>query len=285
MIENITNRELIHPHVMKVDIDLTKANRRFCLLMSADHHWDNPKTNLPLLRKHHNVANNNGAAIICVGDLFCIMQGKGDPRGSKSDVRPEHASGKYFDKIVSTGVEWYRPYKENYLMVSPGNHESSVRRRHETDLLERFANRLGIPYMTYSGYIILNFKIKKKVCKKITIKYTHGYGGGGPVTKNTIQTNRQAVYVNDADIVFQGHVHQRWALEIMQERVNNVGRSYLKSQWHVQTSTYKEEYEPHSGYHIEKGREPKPLGSWWLNVSHYDNDIVYNLQQTQRYGL
>jgi hypothetical protein len=36
----------------------------------------------------------------------------------------------------------------------------------------------------------------------------------------------------------------------------------------IRTSTYKEEYEDgFGGFHIERGRPPKPLGSMWLTLT------------------
>lgn len=241
------------------------------VLLSSDHHWDNPKCKLQLLKKHHSQALEKNAAIFCFGDLFCAMQGKGDRRHAKSDVRPEHQKNNYLDSLVNTAQEWYTPFAKNYVLISEGNHETSVFKHHETDILQRLVSKINGSEKTeiikgkYTGWIIFRFEHKGggKV-RTIKIKYNHGYGGGGPVTKGVIQTNRRAVYLPDADIIVTGHVHERWEVDTMQERLKNNGETYLKHQRHLQLPTYKEEYLPAAGYHIESGRPPKPLGGCWL---------------------
>ena len=74
------------------------ANQRFLLL--SDLHIDNPKCDRKLLMKVFNQAKEENAIIFIFGDLFCLMQGKGDPRRSKADIRPEHNKPNYIDAVV-----------------------------------------------------------------------------------------------------------------------------------------------------------------------------------------
>ena len=60
------------------------------VLLSSDRHWDNPKSNRGLQKRHLELAKERKAIIIDNGDLFCLMQGRYDPRGNKSAIRPEH---------------------------------------------------------------------------------------------------------------------------------------------------------------------------------------------------
>src|SRR5688572_6891628 len=90
-----------------------KAGSEAWVLWMADEHWDHPKCNLDLLKAHHNEAAARGAIIVKVGDTFCAMQGKGDPRGDKGSVRDEHWGGNYLDLLVSTAAQWYAPWREN----------------------------------------------------------------------------------------------------------------------------------------------------------------------------
>jgi hypothetical protein len=46
------------------------------------------------------------------------------------------------------------------------------------------------------------------------IKYFHGSGGGGPVTKGTIQFNRMSTMVEGADLIWMGHVHEDHELDL-----------------------------------------------------------------------
>lgn len=261
-----------------------KAGFEKWFLLTSDHHWDNPKCDLKLLKRHHKEALERDAGIFCFGDLFCVMQGKYDKRSSKSDLREEHKKSNYLDTVIQTAVDWYKDYSANYILVSDGNHETAIVRKHETDILQRYVDlqnhtsKSNILKGLYSGYIVFRFEHESGGGRSnYKISYNHGYGGGGPVTKGVIQSNRKAVYIPDADLVVSGHVHERWMLEIPKERLDRDSLvPYIHTQTHLTLGTYKEEYLPHKGFHIEKGRPPKPLGGAWLRF-YYKNGIKSEL--------
>ena len=93
------------------------------IAMLSDIHWDNPKCDWKLLKKHLDYCVSENIPIMFNGDFFCLMQGKGDRRGNKSDIRPEHNNAKYLDSIVETAVEWFSPYAHLMTVVGYGNHE------------------------------------------------------------------------------------------------------------------------------------------------------------------
>lgn len=109
-------------HELKLLKSLSSGGEAW-LLWQSDEHWDHPKCDLKKLKEHHQEAAERGAAIVKVGDTFCVMQGKGDPRGDKSGVRPEHWGGNYLDLVVNSASDWYGPYKDYIKLVGVGNHE------------------------------------------------------------------------------------------------------------------------------------------------------------------
>ena len=113
------------------------------VLLISDLHWDNPKCDRELLKKHLDEALKGNHDILINGDLFCLMQGAYDPRKSKGDIRPEHNVANYFDAIVNTAVEWFAPYAHLIKFVGYGNHETSILKRQETDIIERFVTLLN----------------------------------------------------------------------------------------------------------------------------------------------
>lgn len=104
-----------------ITLDIHGASPQVAFL--SDLHWDNPKAYLTLLKKHCDYCLENNIPIFLNGDTFCLMQGKGDRRGNKSDIRPEHNNAFYFDSIVDTSVEWFKPYAHLIFGVGYGNHE------------------------------------------------------------------------------------------------------------------------------------------------------------------
>ena len=256
------------------------------VLLTSDRHWDNPKSDHALQIKHLDQAVERNAIIIDAGDLYCAMQGKYDKRSSKSDLRPEHQVSIYLDSLIQTGAEFCAPYAKNFAVVAAGNHETAIKKRHETDLTERFCSTVNyisgetIHNGGYSGFVrfrLVNFVEGKRqsYSRNMTLHYSHGYGGGGPVTKGVIQTNRKATYLPDADIVISGHVHESWQIELMRVRVGK-SKIYHDTQTHICLPTYKEEFETgFGGWHVERGAPPKPIGAVWLRLYYVNSrDLI-----------
>lgn len=257
------------------DVILTyKSGQDFWFLLSSDRHWDNPDSDLAMQEKHLKQAKERGALVFDAGDLFCAMQGKYDKRSDKSKLRPEHQHTNYLDKLVETAADFFAPYTEQLAVVGLGNHETAILKNHETNLTERLIERLKIKgdktvHMGgYTGYIRLRFRTATGgSADSFLIHYNHGWGGGGAVTHGTIQSQRQAVYNPDPDLIFSGHVHEQYVFPIEQIRMNDLGRLYQRTQYHVRTPTYKNEYKDgYGGFHVETGKPPKPIGAYWLNI-------------------
>jgi len=260
--------EKINSMTTVVNVTLNKGEHSFDIFSSPDHHWDNPKCDRDLLKEHLEVAKKREAVIVMPGDTFCVMQGKYDPRRSKSDIRPEHNVSSYIDAVVDDAVKWYTPYKQN-MIIGEGNHESAILKNLETNILERFAGGLGgIPVMGYHGWIIFRINYQGSYRGLIKYYFHHGYGGGGPVTRGAINMSRYMMHVEGADIISAGHIHEKSNSEVMTHYFDHNGMSMeakSRSILLLQASTYKQEYTKGS-FHIEKGRPPKPLGGNFVTV-------------------
>jgi len=248
-----------------------KAGWEQWFLLRSDVHHDNPHCDQKLERKHLDQAKERGAGIIDAGDLMCCMQGKWDKRADKSAMRPEHQHGDYLDKLVSTAADFYEPYAANFLMIGRGNHETAIRKNHETDLTERLVERLNDRCKTkiqaggYGGWIRFLFTIHQTTRFSKLLHYYHGTGGGGPVTRGVIQTNRMAVFTPDADFILTGHTHDEWYVPIQRHRLNDAGVPYQDEQLHIRTPGYKDAWRDGShGWEVERCLGPKPIGAAWL---------------------
>lgn len=243
----------------------------------SDLHWDNPKCDRKLLKKHLDEAVRREATILINGDLFCVMQGRYDGRRIKGDVRPEHNVPNYLDKIIDTAVDWFEPYAEHIGMIGYGNHETSILKNCETNILQRFVDLLNYKAKTaiqlggYGGFISIPITRKKNGTSptNFNIHYYHGTGGGGVVTKGVIQNNRVATFIRGVDMIWQGHVHEYYHHVDMVSRLD-VGQNYQVKQeklHHLRTPCYKEEYQDGSkGWHVMRGAPPKPLGGVFLRL-------------------
>jgi hypothetical protein len=243
-------------------------------LITSDRHLEHPTANIELQRLHLEQAKERDAFILDFGDLFDAMQGKGDRRSKKRDLRREFADVEgrsYLNAIVQYAADFLSPYAKNIALIGKGNHETSVDNKLEYDLHDGLLTLLSmsggdhIINGGYRGWVRFQFEASGSSRISRNLAYNHGYGGGGPVTKDVIQVNRKAVYLSNADYVFSGHTHDQWWFPVPRARLLDSGREVIETQHHVKIPTYKEEYlDIGDGYHHETGKPPKPVGAWWM---------------------
>ena len=269
----------LHRNVVEIRIELTRnKDWEQWVLLRSDVHHDNPKCDQALEKKHLDEALAYHAPVIDNGDLYCAMAGKWDKRANKELLRPEHQGNNYFDLLVDTAAEFYRPYKDIFAVLGKGNHETAITNRHETDLTDRLAAKMRsfnspVQASGYGGWVVFRFqdlslKNANPVKDSKRLYHYHGSGGGGPVTRGTIQTNRIAVFTPDADIVLTGHTHDEWSVTIPRQRLSVKSIIYQDEQLHIRAPGYKDAWgDGHAGWEVEKMLGPKALGSAWLRFS------------------
>ena len=260
-------------HELRVD------GSSFRMGMFSDIHWDNPKCDWNLLKHDLDYCLKNDIPIMFNGDTFCLMQGAYDPRKMKGDIRPEHNNARYFDSIIETAVDFFLPYANLLTVVGYGNHETSIIKRQETDVIQRFVTLLnykaGSNVMTggYGGWLIVNqlLKAKSNITQATKIKYFHGSGGGGLVTKGALNLTRAREMYEGYDVFTMGHIHENSARNDVRDSINfhpTKGYYFNHKQIHSMiTGTYKEEYiNGLYGWHVERGAPMKPVGGRLLTI-------------------
>jgi UDP-2,3-diacylglucosamine pyrophosphatase LpxH len=258
-------------------LELGREETRLAIL--SDLHWDNPKCDRDMLKRHLDYCLKESIPVMVVGDLFCLMQGKGDRRGNKSDIRPEHNNAKYLDSIVETAVEWFSPYASILTVIGYGNHETAIIKYQETDLLQRFVdlmnykNKSNIFTGGYGGWLVIKKNIRTNTSMSKTLKYFHGSGGGGIVTKGAINLTRALETYENMDVFVMGHIHENSSRNDVRDALQyNTGKhtyELIQKQIHLAiTGTYKEEYmDGFGGWHVERGAPIKPLGGRILTLN------------------
>ncbi len=250
-------------------IDVPKRNSKLAIL--SDLHWDNPKCDRAKLTSHLEYCKKHEIPIFVNGDFFCLMQGKYDPRRSKRDIRPEHNVANYLDAVIEDAVNFFGPYAHLLTVLGYGNHETAIVKNQETDPLQRFVDLLNYTAKTevhtggYGGWLIYRMKLYNGSASR-NIKYFHGSGGGGIVTKGAINLTRALEAIENMDVFLLGHIHENWCRSDVRDSLeyNKGKRVYEIKQrmvHHAITGTYKEEYSDGAfGWHIERGAPPKPTG-------------------------
>lgn len=258
--------------VLTIRMDKVYEGWEQWFLLTGDVHWDNPHCVREKYKADLELARKRNAKIIDNGDFFCAMQSRNDRRGDKSSIRPEHNVANYFDALVDTATEYLYPYKDLFALIGSGNHESAIYKHAETDLTARLAKALGVNAGGYAGFIRFMFSRGASNKSSFVAFRIHGYGGGGVVNKGVQQATRNAVWVPDANMIIYSHIHEKWQLTLQRLRLSPGGNTFFDQQEHVQLATFKDEFSLKGGFHIEKGRPPKPIGGTWLRF-YYDGNV------------
>jgi hypothetical protein len=261
-----------------LDYQVYQKDRYF--LFISDVHLDSVNCDRIKLKQHLDLALERNAPVFIFGDLLDLMQGKYDPRSNKADLNPKYNTARYIDEVIKDVVEFLTPYKSILAFYSPGNHETSVEKRIEYGIVDKICDKLEMSQGNYSGYIYCRFfaYLEEGTKVPLIIGFHHGYGQGGVVTRDSISTNRKAVYQPDCNILISGHTHDRWVIPISRNRISRYGES-VDQQWHIKTGTYQNAPIDFNGYAIEKGLAPKSgAGIWMKYTIGSDLKLSYNFQ-------
>ncbi len=262
-------------NVAVIDVSIDSREDAPGFLLMSDLHLDNKHCKRKLLKRHLDIALENGYPVLLNGDTLCLMQGKNDKRSSKTALRQAHIAGPYFDRVVEDAVKFLKPYAHLIYLIGEGNHENAVRDKLEFDVLKMLVTGLraeGSPVVQggYGGWIVIRvtYTNHRSVFK---IAYFHGAGGGGVITKGMLTDNRLALRTEGADMIWQGHYHEfTYAIHMTQHLPSFQGEYKVKQRvlHMLKTPTYKDEYADGSkGWHVETGKPPKPLGCALLQLT------------------
>jgi len=257
-----------------ITFDLKSRKDEAKALLISDAHSDHPACVRKLYNRHIQQAVDIGAPILYNGDTLCLMQTTSDRRQKKGDTREEHDEQDYFRAVCKDFAAQHEHAAKNIAMLGYGNHETAPLKWCSVDSVELLADHLQLrtgnrPVVGgYRGWVA--FRVKRSgtsMDRPINMYYNHGAGGGGPVTKGVIKTNRHNAFLDGADLVWMGHIHEQWNVNTPVIGINNRGREYNRPRWHVCTPGYKEEFMGHKlGFHHEGDRPPKPIGAAWLTI-------------------
>lgn len=255
-------------------IDYINGNRNHLIFVTSDLHIDSVNCNRSVMLEDLEEAKKRDAKILIFGDIFDAMQGRFDPRRSLDELRPEYRRNDYYDYVVTDVARILKPYAQNILLITPGNHETAVTKNASISLVDRLVWMMNLENQTtilqggYGGWVRFMYACGTSGKRtSVRLKYHHGFGGDAPVTRGVIHTNRQNVFIKNADIVVNGHNHNAYYVPIVSESLSDMGKVIFSTTHHVRTPGYKQDYaDGANGWAVEKGMVPKPMGGAFISM-------------------
>lgn len=258
-------------------------------LLISDVHYDSTHCNRKLLKKHLETAKEENRKVFINGDWFDVMGCHGDPRSKPQDIRPEYYSKRpYLDLVLEDSYNFLKEYADNIAFIGYGNHETSINRRHDTDILERLHYLLSqhndkIILGEYSGFVKFKFEaLKGGGIKSVMMHYHHGYGGNAKRSKGMLDSQIAGFMYPDADIIIRGHDHMKWHdPSNVRLKVKDSGDVVQTAQHIVKTGSYKDGLENSFGWENSKGFMPTKLGGWFMDLTYSKKGVKIEFKEAQ----
>ena len=255
----------------RIKFDLPTVGAEQWFLLRSDAHHDSPIARNGLEKRHLEQAAERGAGVLDFGDLFDAMQGPHDPRRSIGGRKADHMTDSYFNVLLDDAESFYAPFAQNIILLGVGNHEEAVIKNCGFDLTRELVRRLNTAHGAtvqrggYHGWVRFQATYCGTCVLSYDMYYTHGSGGGAPVTEGKIQMARRGNYAPDADIIVAGHIHAADKGAPGVWRCNQKGVVDLRKRLAIQLPGYM----GHSDWAASRGHNPPLIhGASWLVFRH-----------------
>jgi len=194
------------------NFDYTEQKLHIFGLLS-DIHLDSPGHDKHRFEAEMEGGGGGGARVVGNGGS---VDGSGPADGGGYSRAGDIARGDaQINERVDYAVERLKRWADHIDYLGFGNHEASVVKYNNTDILHLLARELNhhrsptlppIQRSGYVGFINLCFSRSGSAVRRFVIYRSHGLGGNSPVTLGTISLNRlYTTYV--ADLYWLGHSH------------------------------------------------------------------------------
>ena len=243
-------------------------------LFCSDIHLDSIGCKRDILKKHFDEIKEANGLIFIFGDLLDVMGSYGDTRLQREDIDPifiQHGRT-YLDLVAEYTINFLKPYAKNIALISYGNHEKTINKFHNHDILRSIVWALNldqgvnIQLGAYSGWVFLRLK-NGQASQIQKIHYHHGFGGNAKRSKGMLDVQIEAMKYPDANILVRGHTHQKWFdPSTARMRVTAKGRIYKDKIKYIQSGSYVDGIGAgKSGWPVEKNFNPTDIGGWFVD--------------------
>jgi hypothetical protein len=187
-----------------------RGEEQECLLLS-DLHIGSRLTDYNALTSVIGEAKHRKMRVLILGDVVDAILPR-DTKRFHPSVLHKRLQGK--DNVLDETVDWAAeildPVRGQIDLMAYGNHETAVISHHNTDPIDRLAEKLGCPVGGYSGIVDYRFDGTQK---HVRIGYWHGKGRGSSPKSVIDDWAKLQGICESLDVVWTGHRHHRLVME------------------------------------------------------------------------
>ena len=275
-------------------IQLDNIDKEVDLFICSDVHYDSLKCDRKSFKAHLDYIKSINGKVLIVGDLFDVMGCYKDPRTKSQDIDPRYLvrDRSYLDVVLDDVYAFLKPYRDNILMISYGNHETAIMRHRDTDIIDRLVYLLNQDSTfttqkgSYSGWIYLKLYPQLGKSRKVAtfrIAYHHGKGGNAKRSKGILYSQMDAMEYPDANLIVSGHDHNKiYDPSNVRRRMayQKAIYTYKDTVHWIKTGSYKQSADDF-GWEVEKGFMPKRLGGWFVKLRQSRRTFVRDKKTTE----
>lgn len=142
---------------------------------------------------------------IGMGD-YCDAITRTDKRWDQYGIAPWVVRDNIIESQRNWVVDLFKPIASKCIGLLTGNHEEAIHRWHDNNITWNLCNDLGVPYLAYQAYVLLNFKRLDGSTREYKI---HAWHGAGAAQTDGARQMRLTRLVNEftAHIYLMGHLH------------------------------------------------------------------------------
>ena len=247
--------------LIKHSSGLLEANIKkdeFEIVWISDLHFDSKYSMWDKVKKY--LVEHPNTYIVIGGDSIDVMQFVNDKRGSKSDVLSQYNETDYANRVINTvKKEIVEPFKDRIISWNRGNHDNSILKHHNIDLLSLICG-VDVHISDYTGYILIN---GGKVSQRTQlIHFSHSPYSGGTRSKGSLSIDIAKAEAPSADIWITEHIHNGFIHPVLHEEVCTNNRTInMVNKWYVQNIAAKQESQgPRNGFHYETNKGNRVSG-------------------------
>lgn len=260
--------------VVTVEVPYTSRADSFRLWLVSDAHLGNCHTREDEIKGVvERIAGDDMARWLDAGDkIECITHT--DRRFEPEDLAdwiPARDLNRLPELQVRRYTQHFAPIADKCLGLIEGNHEETVREKHQYPVHGAICERLGVRDLGYSA-VWLRLRFKRATggrdCRVLNVVATHGSGSSRTTSGKALRLER-ALHVYAADLVFLAHLHTRQRVAAM-DWIETRGRVIPRKRIAVCGGTFLET----ASYAIKRGYPPSEVGAvcveYWPQEHHLE---------------
>jgi hypothetical protein len=257
-----------------LDFEVTEPKQEFYFGLFSDLHLEATDHDSNQFKHDMEEAVSLNSRIFINGDIVDAIV-LNDTKRYSAGKAPYPDSEAQINKTIDNVVDKLIPYVNNIDLISPGNHEESLLKYNNFDILsmiiyllnkERDSSLPPIIYGDYRGIIRLKFKIAKSNSRRVYDIYRHhGIGGAAPISKGMIDLSRLKISAL-ADLYWIGHKHKA-ITDYVDPLIyaNSVGQLKTRERRAIITPGYKKAFSENNKGRVKKNHMRDYSDSFYTN--------------------